>query len=348
MYKVKLTAGTGESAKIMLRQTMGREGISKCGKYQFFIDEEVDEADFWVVRNKYIKKSQSCTIAPENTILMISEPKSVVKYPQKYVNQFATFCSCQEGVKHRNVIYMPPALPWFVGIMKKAGRTIFSLDYDYLKSNPFPPKTKLISVITSNKAFTKGHQDRINFVEKLQAYYGESLDIFGRGFNDFDDKWDVLSPYKYHIALENSSSKYYWTEKISDCYLTGTYPIYFGCTNIEDYFPQEAYKTIDINDFDEAIHIINKTIKKNEFEKNIPSLERCKDLVLEDYNIFEQIVLVLDKLDPTLPKKTVILKPAKSLFDWSNFYYYFIQRNIFQLRNLIRKIIKGKSLLYKV
>lgn len=343
MYKVKFSTGSADSATSMLRQTIGEKGISKCGKYQFFIDEDIKNPDFWVVRNKYIKKVESCFIAPENTVLMISEPKSVVKYPNSYVNQFATFCSCQESVKHNNVIYMPPALPWFVGIMKQSNKTVFSLDYDLLKSSPIPQKTKLISVITSNKAFTKGHQERISFVEKLKAHYGDSLDVFGRGFNDFDDKWDVLSPYKYHIALENSSSKYYWTEKISDCYLAGTFPIYFGCTNLSDYFPEQAYRTININDFDEAVEIIDKTIADNEFERSSEALEKCKELVLDKYNIFDQIVSVLDQLNPSLPKKEVTLKPAKSLFNWSNFYNYVFQRNILQIENLF----KGKSSLHK-
>lgn len=55
-------------------------------------------------------------------------------------------------------------------------------------TNETPKKTKLISVITSNKAFTKGHLKRIEFVEKLKAYYGDKLDVFGQGFNSFEDK----------------------------------------------------------------------------------------------------------------------------------------------------------------
>ncbi len=51
-----------------------------------------------------------------------------------------------------------------------------------------PAKTNLISFITSNKAFTQGHLDRIEFVEKLKARYGNRIDVFGREYRDFDDK----------------------------------------------------------------------------------------------------------------------------------------------------------------
>jgi len=100
------------------------------------------------------------------------------------------------------------------------------------------PKSKLMSVITSSKDFTEGHQKRLNFVRRLKDYFGEDIDVFGRGIREVDDKWDAISPYKYHIALENSVYPHYWTEKLGDVYLSGAYPIYYGCLNLEDYFPE--------------------------------------------------------------------------------------------------------------
>ena len=132
-----------------------------------------------------------------------------------------------------------------------------------------PEKKKLISVITSNKAFTQGHIDRIRFVSKLKEHFGDQIDVFGRGYNTFGDKWDVLADYKYHIVIENSSQTYYWTEKLSDCFLAETYPFYYGCTNIADYFPSDAYTPIDISNPDEAIKIIDKAIKADAYGKSM-------------------------------------------------------------------------------
>jgi len=342
MYKVKITTGSGVENQQMLRQMPGRKNISRCGKYQFFINEDVVDPDFWVVRNKYQKKTETHNIAPQNTILMVSEPRSIVNFPKKYRDQFGMLCTCQEGVKHKNVIYCQAVLPWWVGIARKKDGDMITLDYDDLKKNRVPEKTKLISVITSDKAFTQGHQDRISFVEKLKEHYGEKLDVFGRGFNDFDDKWNVLAPYKYHIAIENSSLKYYWTEKLSDSYLASTYPIYYGCKNIADYFPSDAYKTIDIHNFQGAIETIDHVIAQNEFEKNQDVLKKSKDLVLDDYNILNFISSCLDTLDPTLPKQSVTLKPAITLFDWHNAYLYVIERNLFALKKLFRRRSKLK------
>jgi hypothetical protein len=45
-------------------QTKGYSGISSCGKYKFFIDEEVEDPDFWVVRNKHLRSKKTYLVAP--------------------------------------------------------------------------------------------------------------------------------------------------------------------------------------------------------------------------------------------------------------------------------------------
>jgi len=341
-YKIKLTVPTGGNKGILLRQTPGLNGVSKCGKYEFYLNKFVENPDFWVVMNKSLKRKESCHIASNNTILLMAEPKSVVNFPKRYRDQFGMVCSCQEELKHRNVVYTPAILPWYVGWQMRNGQSEYTVDYDFLQNTPMPSKTKLISVITSDKAFTKGHYDRIHFVEKLKRHYGDTLDVFGRGFNEFDDKWDVLAPYKYHIAIENSSSKYYWTENISDCYLSGTFPIYYGCTNLNEYFPDNAYKLIDIHRFDEAISIIDKTIADNEFEKRRELLEVCKRLVMDDYNMLNMIAQCCDLLNAESPKRNTTLKPAISVLDWHNFYLYFVDRNFWNTKYFIKSIFNRK------
>jgi len=255
-------------------------------------------------------------------------------------------CSCQEELKHKNIHYTPAILPWFVGI-SQTGKFVCTMDYDTLKAIDTPPKSKLISVVTSNKAFTKGHQDRIKFVERMKEHYGDSLDVFGRGYKSFDDKWEVLAPYKYHIAIENCSNKYYFTEKLSDCYLTETYPIYYGCTNIYDYFPKSSSTTIDIRRPDEAISIIDTTIRQNEYENNRLLLRQCKELVLEKYNMFDMIASYCDMLDPAATKVPITLKPAVSALDWHNAYLYLFENNYYNLKMKLNKMFKKTSILSK-
>jgi hypothetical protein len=348
MYKVKFTPYRESLGKIMLRQTKDGKGISSDGRYQFYINENIDEPDFWVVQGKGVRTSESCKVAPENTLLLTTEPKSVLVYPQRYIKQFGTICSCQEQTKHKNLILGPAILPWFVGFKKsKENELTYSLTYDNLINSETPSKTKLISVITSNKAFTQGHLDRIEFVEKLKAHYGDKIDVFGRGYRDFDDKWDVLAPYKYHISIENSSQNYYWTEKISDCFLAETFPIYYGCTNLSQYFNKEAFQPINIHDFESTVAIIDRIIAEDTFEQKRAELKECKMKVLKEYNMFDYVAMLCDSMNPELPKKMMTINPCRSTDDKHNVYNYLIKHSLFKWKRKIKEMFKGKSPLYQ-
>ncbi|MEE1121807.1 MAG: glycosyltransferase family 10 [Prevotella sp.] len=344
MYKVLLLNGTGEKGRWILRQTHNGNGISSCGKYQFFINEDIDSPDFVIVRGKAVRQPVTLHVAPENTILTTSEPYSVLSYPKKYCRQFGLVCSCQKELKHHNIRYTPAILPWFTAATFDHGNGTATLTYDELKAMPTPKKPKLMSVITSNKAFTQGHQERIDFVEKLKKHYGDKLDVFGRGFRSFDDKWEVLADYKYHIVIENSQSDYYWTEKLSDCFLSETFPIYYGCTNVDEYFSKDAYAVIDIHDFDRSVAAIDAIINSDEhYAEHSPALKEAKRQVLEDYNIFNYLATILDTMNPDLPKQNVTLKPAKTMADPHNFYLNVIGRNWFKLKNTVRRLFAGAS-----
>jgi hypothetical protein len=333
-------------ATIMHRQTPGHRLMSQDGRYEFCLDDSMEEADFWVVQGKGVREVQTCRVAPENTILLTTEPRSVLVYPQRYIDQFGMVVTCQEQTRHRNVRFGPAILPWFVGYKPDGhGGYIFSQDYDSLsRPSDMTEKTKLLSVITSNKAFTRGHLDRIKFVEKLKEHYGDQIDIFGRGFRSFDDKWDVLRPYKYHIAIENSSQHYYWTEKISDCFLTETFPFYYGCTNLTDYFPREAFLPIDIRQPEQAVSIIEQAIRSKRFEQSASVLAQCKRQVLGPYNMFEYVAHLCDQMNPNAPKQTVSIQPCRSGADWHNLIHYVFTQNYYKLLRRLHYLSHGNTL----
>lgn len=337
MYKVKLTPYRSELGKIYHRQTSGHSLMSRDGRYKFYIDEKVDDPDFWVVHGKGIREKETCMVARANTIFLATEPKSVLIYPRNYLRQFGHICTCQENTvaeKGQQVHLVPPVLPWFIGYKEdKDEVATYSIDYDEFKSMPQPTKTKLISVISSNKAFTQGHIDRLRFVEKLKAHFGDKLDVFGRGSNPFDDKWDVIAPYKYHIAIENSVQRYYWTEKLSDTYLASSFPFYHGCTNVDEYFPRQAYEPIDIRKPEEAIRIIEEQIAAQRFEQSQEAIAESREKVLDEYNLFDFIARLCDSLNANLPKEEVTMMPCKSSSDIRNLWRYAIGRKYYNIKS---------------
>lgn len=220
------------------------------------------------------------------SMFIASEPASVKTYHHGFLAQFDRVLTTDRNTRHPNVVFGQLGLPWHVGAMDKTGAMLaepMTLD-DFEGFQP--AKTKSVSVVTSNKAFTEGHRARLEFVRKLKAYFGDEIDLFGRNINDFGDKLEVLSEYRYHIAIENSSYDDYWTEKLSDPFLTNTYPIYYGCSNISQYFDLRAVSPFDLADEDGAIETIKRLIESDEAERVGEHMREAKRKVLREYNIF--------------------------------------------------------------
>src|SRR5262249_27327408 len=146
----------------------------------------------------------------------------------------------------------------------------FDKDYDLLKSVRAGPKTKLLSVISSDKAFTEEHKKRLEFVGSLKDIFGDEIDFFGRGKEPIEDKWDAIAPYKYHVVLENGEYRDYWTEKIADCYLAWTYPFYAGCPNLGKYFPPESFTPLSYGSAARAAEAIRAAIDRHRYETALP------------------------------------------------------------------------------
>lgn len=63
-----------------------------------------------------------------------------------------------------------------------------------------------------------------------------TVELFGRSTNPIAAKADALIPYFFSIAMENTVSSSYFSEKLIDCILTGTIPIYHGSRSVLNYF----------------------------------------------------------------------------------------------------------------
>lgn len=319
MYHVKLSIA--EDNKGCARQ-LPKENVYYKG-YCFHINEDISEADFWVVYSKGRRITEQCICSPNNTLFITGEPETVYHYSSGFVNQFAHVISVQESIKHPSMKMYQPAQPWHIGKIsprkedgKEEGQgVVYTQNYDSLLLSK-PTKTKLISIITSNKCFTKGHKARIAFASALKEHYGDKLDLFGHGFCSFEDKWDVIAPYQYHICIENSSYPHYWTEKLADSFLGNSYPFYYGAQNIGEYFPQEAFSMIDIYDIDKSIRIIDDAIEKRLAIVNEEAVEKAKQLVLNKYNLFEVLISEFEKMEKPLTKKELTIKHDTAFIDF--------------------------------
>lgn len=143
------------------------------------------------------------------------------------------------------------------------------------------PKTKLISMISSNKAWAEGHRRRLRYVEKWQ----DKVDLYGRGFKTLDYKEDGLRDYMFSVAIENEKYDTYFTEKLTDCFACGTIPVYYGSEKVSDMFNPDGIifinKEFDLDQINEDLYYSKIDAVKENFEL------ACKLPTAEDY-IYER------------------------------------------------------------
>ena len=290
MKYIKVKLSTPFPGWPLKRQTPGNSCV--WGNCKFYINKDVEECDWWIVFEDLFR-SEAVTVPKENTILVTGEPPSIKSYPKKFTDQFGIVITSHKDMDHSNKILKQQGLPWLVGAYydhnKKWNISKFSKNYDELEKIKVIEKTRLISVVTSDKKITSGHEKRIQFVIKLKKYLGDQIDVFGRGFNEVQDKWDAIAPYKFHIVIENSQFEDYWTEKLSDSFLGLSFPFYYGCPNLSTYFNTQSFVDIDINNFQESLSIIKNGIENIDYPDHLKLLMEAKNKILNDHNLFQII-----------------------------------------------------------
>lgn len=98
-----------------------------------------------------------------------------------------------------------------------------------------PQKTGSVSLIASAKTELEGHALR-HRVAHWCRQNGQQVDLLGHAYKPLGRKEDGLLPYRYSVVIENSRETGYFTEKLIDCLLCGTLPIYWGAPDIDRYF----------------------------------------------------------------------------------------------------------------
>jgi len=172
----------------------------------------------------------------------------------------------------------PPVLDWWV-----------DKTFDELDNLEAPEKHRDLSAIASTKVDIPGHVQRNEFVTMLEAEFPD-VDIFGHGrARSLDDKWDGIAPYRYSIAIENTSKDDYWTEKIADCFLSYTVPLYFGATNISDYFPADSYIWLPIDNPEHAIEVVRQTLTSDNWPDRLEALREARHRILHRYSLYAQL-----------------------------------------------------------
>ena len=268
-----------------LRRFPGR--VPEIDNCRFIFDRDCSDYDWLVVYDDMPRKHpiEHLACPRENTLLITGEPSSITHFGKSFLRQFGHVLTSQEpwALEHPHVIRRQAGLYWHYGGLDDRGT------HDSLVRTPPIEKTKLISSVCSTKAMRHTmHFQRLAFTRRLMGDLPE-MEVFGYGMARLDNKADAIDPYRYHLAIENHSCPHHWTEKLADAYLGYALPIYFGCTNLDDYFPADSYVWIDIRNYSESLERIRSVISADDYEARLPAIIEARRRVLEDYATFPQV-----------------------------------------------------------
>jgi len=170
--------------------------------------------------------------------------------------------------------------------------------FRYVPTNALPwvqnkqiyPKTKMISMIGSAKTLCPGHEYRQEIINK----YSNQIDHYGSGFSGNELPWTYedengniesgkllgLKDYRFSIAMENDNYDVILCEKITDCFVTGTIPIFWGTSKISEMFNPDGI--ILLEDFD--IEMCTKEYYESKMDAIKENFKiACNMLSAEDY-----------------------------------------------------------------
>ena len=114
----------------------------------------------------------------------------------------------------------------------------------WIKNMQIFPKNKICSLIASEKQTTFGHKLR----HYIANQFKDKIDLYGGVFDSkklspgvpWGDKSEGLNDYMFSITIENDKYETYYTEKITDCFATGTIPVYWGSPDIGNFFNKDG------------------------------------------------------------------------------------------------------------
>ena len=212
----------------------------------------------------------------ESSAIVPSVIKQVVNNKDFYKKKFKYIFTCD--IRLVNIdqdlfkFTMPSALPW-------------------IQEKKIYKKTKQVSFIGSNKRMCKGHIYRHEMIDK----YKDEVDHYGRGFPGKELPWLIgeesgkilgLKDYMFSFAMENTNHEFAFCEKTTDCFATGTIPIYWGGKGITKFFDEKGIIFIEdlksVSDLTEELYNSKIEHVNSNFEK-LDNLLSSEDYFVENY-----------------------------------------------------------------
>lgn len=296
----------------LARQTPGES--CRWGQCEFFINTPLSSCDAWIILED-LMGPQTTRCPAENVLLVAMEHHEIRNYPSVFTDQFSSVLTCHQSIAHPRKQIGQLGFIWHAGVCRS--NNFAALTYDDFKKMSYPTKPKLLATVCSDKRMTPGHKSRLDFVNALRKRLATQVDVFGKTFASLDDKWDAIHPYTYQLVIENGQVNDWWTEKLADAYLGYSFPIYWGCPNLEKYFPEESFIRLDVTDMEDGLDKVDSIIHSGMTKVRVDAMNEARRRVLDQYNIFAMLDELVTKMGSG-PTKRMTLRNEASFIKHKN------------------------------
>jgi len=280
--------------------------------HEVFIDTAIPTAWQFPFSNKEEGNKRFAWLCESNAI--IPEVRGLFEDEQQFnkiINSYDAIFTCDRELvdRHEKIhfCFAGSNLPW----IKKENYKIYD-------------KSKVVSFIASSKIMCEGHQFRQDLHERFKkrdetateiSYKGKvykkadesSIDVYGSilgkpfGYNpgchlpfnapEWHDKSEALNHYMFSVVLENAQYDDYFTEKLTDCFATGTVPVYLGSDNIGNYFNTDGMIIVpkDIEGINSIVNSLTPEMYYSRMDAIKDNFERVQKLQMADEMLIEKI-----------------------------------------------------------
>lgn len=203
---------------------------------------------------------------------LIFESQSIINNTycqiEKVINKFHTvFTHNSEWLKkYDNCLWIPGGGIWVGGD--------FGLGVVGIKN-----KTELCSIVSSNKSMCRLHNIR------SYIYNNVNKNKIARFGTPWVPIYQTLDNFMFSIIVENYIDELYFTEKLLNCFATGTIPIYLGATKLNKIFNTDG--VLQFTSEDELNNIL-KNLSSDLYYSKMSAIQenynKCLNFkIIEDY-----------------------------------------------------------------
>jgi len=232
--------------------------------------------DVFLLDKKFMKKKFNAL----TSIGLLLEPLEYLRISPKKFSKYSS--NLAKVLTFEDSLIRNPSgkfLPYFVG------GSMLRMDEKLI----YEERSNKISFVLSSKRITSGHK----FRHKIASKFSKKFNIiqYGSGINEFNDRHVPYSSFQYSIVVENGNNSHLFTEKLIDCLLHKTIPIYWGGSKVLELFDSRGI--LYFNNMRELNEILTD-IKKGKIAPNTEAIEANQKIALnfisKELNLYKSLL----------------------------------------------------------